>query len=224
MSSLTSTNSVCGYWASSNDKIYWYFWPKFPYPLTNIWTVFTLLNVITICAATLDLGDAQKNDKFNMITSLSLLFYIVWDQLWFKFTLIEKKFFNLGWWSPVLRTLLPPLPPLPESPVPLTPSILFHRLLLLLPHNLLLLPFLPLALPFCFHKFRSKALSFRDFNKFTSACPTKPERKNYVTVYRTLFASLPHLSSWIPFHCSQFLSPKYPSSCPLRPRRPPTNR
>ena len=30
---VTSTGSFCGYWASSNDKIYWYFWPKFPYPL-----------------------------------------------------------------------------------------------------------------------------------------------------------------------------------------------
>ena len=43
-----------------------------PTPFTHIWTAFTLL---TICAATLDLSDAQKNDKFHMMTSLSLLFY-----------------------------------------------------------------------------------------------------------------------------------------------------
>ena len=28
---VTSTGSFCGHLASSIDKIYWYFWPKFPY-------------------------------------------------------------------------------------------------------------------------------------------------------------------------------------------------
>ena len=73
-----------------------------------------------------------------------------------------------------------PTPPPSSAGVPLASDAVHfispHRLLLLLPHNLLLflLLLLFLAQPFCFHKFRSKALSFRHFTKLTSASPTKP--------------------------------------------------
>ena len=49
---VTSTDSFCGYWASSNDKIYWYFWPKFPCrpPLTHLDSFYSFERYNILCS------------------------------------------------------------------------------------------------------------------------------------------------------------------------------
>ena len=81
-------------------------------------------------------------------------------------------------------TNTPTPPPSSAGVPPASDAVHFispHRLLLLLPHNLLLLLFLTPPSCFLFHKLLSQALSFRHFTKCTSASPTKPQRKYYVT-------------------------------------------
>ena len=230
---VTSACSFCGYWASSNDKLYWwYFWPKLPsYPLyTHLGSFLLFWMSQQFGQPPLIFCDAQKNDKFHMMTSLNLLFYTICDQLWFKFTFIERKV--LGSWMVATCSTNTPTPPPSSAGVPLASDAVHfispHRLLLRLPHNLLLLllfllfllllPFL--APPFCFlfHKFLSQALSFCQFTKFTFASPTnKPKR----VLRHCLLNPLCIITSFIVLNSLslqfQFLSPKYPPSCPLSP-------
>ena len=138
--------------------------------------------------------------------------------------MIQIHFYSkkvLGSWTVVTCSTNTPTPPPSSAGVPLASDAVHfispHRLLLLLPHNLLLL-FLAPPSWFLLHKYLSQVLSFSHFTKSTSASPTnKPKR----VLRHCLLNPLCIITSFIVLNSLslqfQFLSPKYPPSCPLSP-------